>query len=235
MAARARTSADAKAKGQALLAKAVEGLGGAAALDGVKSYVADGQMTVKTPQGEFTLQTKETLVMPDRFRQDMTLPMGQMAIVIAGTEAFMISPQGEQPMPASMRQQAEDQLAHVPILLLRQRTQPGFDAVAAGEGKSGDTATALLTVTFKGRTTTLGIDPQSGRVLSASFRGAGPDGVPGDVVNTYADFRPAAGLTLPFAQSTSLNGEKNATSTLSAVAVNAAVDEALWKRKAATP
>ena len=62
-------------------------------------------------------------------------------------------------MPASMRQQAEDQLAHVPILLLRQRAQPGFEAVAAGEGKSGDTATALLAITFKGRTTTLGIDP----------------------------------------------------------------------------
>jgi zinc protease len=228
-------SADAKAKGQALLAKAVDGLGGAAALDGIKSYVADGQMTVKTPQGEFTLQTKETLVMPDRFRQDMTLPMGQMALVIAGTEAFMISPQGEQAMPASMREQAEDQLAHVPILLLRQRTQPGFEAVAAGEGKSGDTATALLAVTFKGRTTTLGIDPQTGRVLSASFRGAGPDGVPGDVVNTYGDFRPAGGLTLPFAQSSSLNGENNATGTLSAVTVNAAVDDAVWKRKGATP
>ena len=67
----------------------------------------------------------------------MTLPMGQMAVVIAGPEAFMITPQGEQPMPASMRQQAEEQLAHVPLLLLRQRTQPGFEAVAAGEGKSG--------------------------------------------------------------------------------------------------
>ena len=132
-----RPSADAKAKGQALLAKAVDGFGGAAALDGVKSYVADGQTTVKTPQGEFTLQTKETLVLPDRFRQDMTLPIGQMAMVIAGAEAFMITPQGEQPMPASMRQQAEEQLAHVPLLLLRQRTQPGFEAVAAGEGKSG--------------------------------------------------------------------------------------------------
>ena len=64
----------------------------------------------------------------------------------------MISPQGEQPMPASMRQQVEDQLAHVPLLLLRQRTQPGFEAVAAGEGKSGDTATALLAITFQGRT-----------------------------------------------------------------------------------
>jgi zinc protease len=231
----AAPSADTKAKGQALLAKAVDGLGGAAALDGVKSYVADGQMTVKTPQGEFTLQTKETMVTPDRFRQDMTMPMGQMAVVIAGTEAFMISPQGEQPMPASMREQAEDQLAHVPILLLRHRAEPGFEAVAAGEGKSGDTATALLAISFKGRTTTLGIDPQSGRVLSAAFRGAGPDGVPGDIVHTFADFRPAGGLTLPFAQSTTLNGEGNATSTLSAVTVNGAVDEALWKRKGATP
>ncbi|MFI5079143.1 MAG: M16 family metallopeptidase, partial [Vicinamibacteria bacterium] len=87
----AAPSADAKAKGQALLAKAVEGLGGAAALDGVTSYVATGQTTVKTPQGEFTLQTKETLVMPDRFRQDLTLPMGAMTVVIAGTEAFMIT------------------------------------------------------------------------------------------------------------------------------------------------
>ena len=40
---------------------------------------------------------------------------------------------------------------------------------------------------------------------------------------------------MPFAQSTSLNGETSATSTLSAVTVNAAVDEALWKRKGATP
>ena len=228
-------SADAKAKGQALLAKAVDGLGGAAALDGIKSYVATGQTTVKTPQGELTLQTRETLVPPDRFRQDMTLPMGQMAVVIAGPEAFLITPQGEQPMPASVRKQADEQLAHVPLLLLRQRTQPGFEAVAAGEGKSGETATALLAITFKGRTSTFGIDPQSGRVLTVSFRGAGPDGVPGDMVHTFSDFRPAGGLTVAFAQSMTLNGESSGTSTLSAVTVNEAVDEAQWKRKSATP
>jgi zinc protease len=231
----AGAAADAKAKGQALLAKAVDGLGGAAAVDGVKSYVAEGEMTVKTPQGEFTLKTKETMVTPDRFRQDMTLPMGQMAIVIAGSEAFMDTPQGQQPMPPSVRQQAEEQLAHVPLLLLRQRTQPGFEAAAAGEGKSGDTTTALLAITFKGRTTTYAIDPQNGRILSASFKGPGPDGVPGDIVHTYSDFRPAGGLTLPFKQATTLNGEGNAAGTTTAITVNGPVDEAVWKRKGATP
>jgi hypothetical protein len=231
----AGAAADAKAKGQALLAKAVDGFGGAAALDGVTSYVSEGEMTVKTPQGEFTLKTKETMVMPDRFRQDMTLPMGQMAMVIAGSEAFMDTPQGQQPMPPSVRQQAEEQLAHVPQLLLRQRTQPGFEVAAAGEGKSGDTATALLAITFKGRTTTYAVDPQSGRILSASFKGPGPDGVPGDIVHSYSDFRPTGGLTLPFKQATTLNGEGNAAGTTSTIAVNGPVDEAVWKRKGATP
>jgi predicted Zn-dependent peptidase len=227
----AAASADAKAKGKALVAKAVEGVGGAAALDGLTSYVADGEMTVKTPQGEFTLKTKETLVMPDRFRQDLTLPMGQMAMVIAAGDAFMVSPQGEQAMPASMREQAEEQLARVPLLLLRQRNDPAFEAVAAGEGKSGDSPTALLTITFKGKTSTLGLDPQTGRVLTVSFRGPGPDGVPGDIVHTFSDFRPAGPLTLPYKQATAINGEANASGALSAIALNAPVDEAVWKRK----
>ncbi len=229
-------TADAKAKGQALLAKAVEGMGGAAALDGLTSYVAEGEVSVKTPGGDMTLQTKETLAPPDRFRQDMTIPgMGNMSVVLAGADGFMMSPQGEQPMPASIRQQIEDQLAQVPLLLLRQRTQPGFEAVAAGEGKSGDTATSILAITYKGKTSTFGIDPQSGHVLSVAFKGAGPDGVPGDMVNTFSDFRPAGGLTLPHKHATTLNGESNATGTLSKISINVPVDEALWKRKSATP
>ena len=85
----AAPSADAKTKGQALLAKAVEGIGGAAALDGLTSYVAAGEVSVKTPGGDMTLQTNETLAPPDRFRQDMTVPgMGNMAIVIAGADGI---------------------------------------------------------------------------------------------------------------------------------------------------
>lgn len=228
-------TADAKAKGQALVAKAVEGLGGAAAIDGITTYQASGQAVVKTPQGDLTITSKETLVFPDRFRQDMTLPFGEVSIVMAGADAFMVSPQGEQPMPASMRERAEDQISRVPLLLLRQRTQPGFEAVAAGEGKTGDTVTALVTVTFKGKSTTFGVDPKTGRILSSAFRGAGPDGVPADVLQTFADFRPAGALTLPYSQTTAMNGETNATATMSAVTLNQPVDEGVWKRKTAKP
>ena len=90
-------------------------------------------------------------------------------------------------------------------------------------------------MTFKNRTTTLGIDPKTGRILTVAFRGAGPDGTPGDVLQTFSDFRPASGLTLPFAQTSSLNGEVNVQATVSTVTINGPVDEAVWKRKGATP
>ena len=225
-------SADAKAKGQALVAKAIEAMGGAAAVDGLKTYVATGQLTVKTPQGEMALESKETMVLPDRFRQDMTIPgMGQMSMVIAGPDAFMNTPQGENPMPASLRARADESLARVPLVLLRDRAQPGFEAVAAGEGKAGETATSLVSVTFKGRSATLGIDPATGHVLTVAYKGAGPDGAPADILYTLSDFRAVSGLTLPHAQTTLINGEQNASSKLATVAINQPVDEAVWKRK----
>jgi hypothetical protein len=107
--------------------------------------------------------------------------------------------------------------------------------VAAGDGKNGDTATALLAITHKGRTSTLGIDPQSGRVVSVAFTGAGPDGVPGNIVQTFSDFRPAGNLTLPYKQSTTLNGQTSASGTVSKISINGPIDETVWKRKGATP
>jgi hypothetical protein len=161
----------------------------------------------------------------------MTLPFGQVAIVLSGADGWMQSPQGEQAMPSSMRGQIEEQIASTPLLLLRHRAEPGFEAAASGEGKTGDVATSLVTITFKGRSTTLGIDPATGRVLSAAFRGAGPDGAPGDIQQTFSDFRPTSGLTLPFGQISLRNGEPTATVTLTSVTLNEPVDDALWKRK----
>jgi predicted Zn-dependent peptidase len=230
----ATAGADAKAKGQALVAKAVEAFGGAAAVDGLKTYRAAGQVIAKTPQGELTLESKETFVLPDRFRQDLTLPFGQVVIVVAGADGWMSTPQGEQAMPSSVRGQIEEQIASTPLLLLRHRAEAGFEAAAAGDGKAGDVVTSLVAITFKGKTTTLGLDPASGRVLSAAFHSSGPEG-PGEMFQTFSDFRPTQGLTLPYGQVSMRNGEVNATATLSTVAVNEPVDEGLWKRTTPKP
>ncbi len=95
---------------------------------------------MKGPQGDMEIKTTLVIALPGSMRQDMMMPMGTMSMVVTPEAAFMTTPQGEQPMPASMRERVVKELARTPLLLLRQRNAAGFKATATGAGKSGDTA-----------------------------------------------------------------------------------------------
>lgn len=218
-------------KGRALVERAVQAFGGAAVLDGLSSYVQTGAMVVKAPQGEMEVKTTLTIKFPDGFRQEMATPMGTMAMVLAGGDAFVQSPQGERPLPAAVRDRLQREMSHAPLLLLRHRGDPGFKATAVGSGKAGEAPTEQVAVEFNGDTVTLGIDPETGRVLSVAYRGSGPSGEPGNVVQVFSDFRQAGGLTVPFKMSSTFNGEPGPSSTTTAVTVNEPVDPALMRRK----
>ncbi|HEY8549646.1 MAG TPA: pitrilysin family protein [Vicinamibacterales bacterium] len=224
-------SPEAAKQGRALLEKAVDAFGGAERLDGLTSYVETGAMTMKGPQGEVEIKTTLTIAFPDRFRQEMVTPAGTMAMVLSGDEAFVQSPQGERPLPASMRDRLRRELAHTPLVLLRHRNEPGFTATAAGTAKAGETVTELLRIDYEGSTVTLGIEPATGRILSVSYRGTGPAGEPADVVQTFSDFREVNGLTVPFVMTSTVNGEPGSSSTTASVAINQPVDPSLLQRK----
>ena len=57
---------------------------------------------------------------------------------------------------------------------------------------------------------TLGVEASTGRVLSAAYRGEGPSGAPGDIVEAFSDFRDDGGLLLPFKDGSTFNGEPRA-------------------------
>ena len=150
--------------------------------------------------------------------------MGTMSMVVTPEESFITTPQGEQPMPPSMKERVMKELGHAPILLLRHRDAAGFKATAAGEGKSGETPTENVSIEHGGETVTLAVDPATGRVLAVSYRGAGPTGAPADVVQTYSDFRDVAGMLLPFKTTSTFNGEPGTSSTASSILLNEPVD-----------
>jgi hypothetical protein len=197
----------AAAQGKKLVEKAVEAFGGAAAVDGVKVYQENVDAVMETPQGSMQLKMGVTFALPDRMRQEMTLPIGQIVIVAGPKGAFLTSPQGTQPMPDSMRKRTESESRRPALFMLKNRNDPGFKATAAGSGKAGETAVELVTVEFGGLTSTWGIDPATGRILSSKYRGEGPDGAPGTIEHTYSDFKPVSGLTLPHKMSSTFNGK----------------------------
>ncbi len=126
--------------GRALVSKAVDAMGGAAAIDGVKAYREETTVAATTPQGELELQSTVLVAPPDRVRQELVTPMGTMTMTIAGaTGTVQGGPQGSMPLPETQRTQMLKQVQRSPIFLLQRRSQPGFKAVAAGEGNVGET------------------------------------------------------------------------------------------------
>jgi zinc protease len=222
-------SPDASKKGRELVDRAVAAFGGAAKVDGVTSYAERAVMVRKGPQGEMEVKVGLTAA-PDRLRAEMTLPMGTMTLVVAPGVAFASTPQGERDLPASMREDLEKTLLHMPLFLLQHRGNAAFKAAAGGPGKAGETAVELLVVEFRGETVTLGVEPGTGRVLSAAYRDEGPEGAPGNRVETFADFRDVSGVSLPFKSASTFNGEASSTSTVESIILNAPIDAKQFER-----
>ena len=160
--------------GRALISKAVDAMGGAAVVDGVKAYREETTVAATTPQGEIELQSTTLVAPPDRVRQELVTPMGAMTMTIAGASGTMQGgPQGSMPLPEAQRAQMLKQIQRSPIFLLQRRAQAGFKAVAAGEGKVGKTTVSLVRVDIDGDSMTLGIDPATGQLRSLLARGTG--------------------------------------------------------------
>jgi hypothetical protein len=131
-----------------------------------------------------------------------------------------------------MRATYEKQLARTPLMILKNRKQASFKAFAAGPDKIGDTVVEQVAVETGGLKVKLGIDPATGRVLSLSFKGRGPEGAVGQITRTYSDFRTVDGLQLPFKIAGAFNGEPypEAATTIESITVNGQIAPAAFEK-----
>ncbi|HEV3467837.1 MAG TPA: hypothetical protein VG148_00840 [Pyrinomonadaceae bacterium] len=231
-AAAAPASEEARARGRALLERAVEAAGGAARLDGLVSYQERATVGARTPQGTGEIKTALVVVYPDRVRQERTLPFGRIATVLTPGGGFFVLPRGVGEITDVQRAEYEKLFSLSPLAILRARRAAGFTAAAAGAGKAGEAAVELVDVAFGGVRARLGVDPATGRVLSLSYRGRGDQGAFGQIVRTYSDFRDAGGLTLPFKTAGTFDGEPDPaqSSTVESIVINGEVSPALFER-----
>jgi zinc protease len=216
-----------KARARELLAKAVEGIGGAERLDRVASTEMTATIDLQTPQGAMSASGKMIVVYPDRVRTELTLPMGTMVQVVAGDSGFMQMGPQSRPMPEAQVQESRRALVRNAIGLLTVRDREDFEAVAAGADEVDGTPVEKVRVVIDGFTMTAGIDPATGRILSLAYRGSimGP---PGDVLQVYSDFREVDGLTLPFSSVSTVNGNPAMTTTAESVTLDGEYDDSLF-------
>ena len=221
-------TAEGEAKGKELIAKAVEGIGGAERLDALKTYRSEMAAEATTPQGAMNMKAKATIALPDRMRWEVMLPFGSMVQVLNGEKSFGQSPQGTGPLPAAQRAQLEKNLRRLAPVLLQHRGAESFKAVATGAGEVDGTKVEMVHVELEGDTNTVGIDPETGRILSISYRGQSFTGAPGELKQVFSDFRDVDGLMLPFASVTTFNGEPMLTGTVESTEVDVALEDSAF-------
>jgi len=204
-------------RGQELISKVVESLGGGSKLDQLVSFQ-------KTDLRGNRVKNILTLAFPDSLRQETVRPNFTLVSVITPSDSFVMVNNGARAMPEVGRAAINKELYHELIVLLRARTRSDFKASATGNSD--------VDIELPGFTTTLGIDPGTGRVVSQTYRGRGPGGALGQIVINYSDYQSVEGLSLPFKSTATFDGQPlpSLSATIEAIKINSQIDPSSFKK-----
>lgn len=188
--------AAARTAGAALLARAIAGIGGEAALHFETLRLERRSMT-KTDNGE-RLDTHVLVYSRSNVRVDETYGDHHYSTLLLPHGGCFVGNDGVvEPMHAIAERELQLQIAREPLLLLAQAREPGVELAAAGKAVTATDDVELLQIQRDGARTTIGID-REGRIVLVRYRGRGPQLWFGDVEWTWSDFRKVGAALLPF-------------------------------------
>jgi len=220
------------AEGKVLLAKVVAGLGSEETVRSLKSLRQKVSILANTPQGEFAIDGEQVVLYPDRIWQKLQTPVGEMTMVFTPTASFMTGAMGSQDIPAAQSDEILNEMKHDPFFVAQHADDPKFSFTAGATEKIGGVEAKILDVNADGAQVRWFVDPQNGRILRASFKSVGPAG-PGEMVVEYIEWKPVAGLTLPFKVTRSRDGTKEASVEVKEAEINPSVDPKIFQKPAA--
>lgn len=190
---------EARKRGAELIALAVKGLGGEAALRAVRDVTYRSSRTERSGGKEYTVINAFVARLPDQFALGEAWNSDWWGHESGHVGAAAIDSKGSRtPLVASQRDSLERQAYRRTLLLLANHASPGFVATALPPASDDAAPTSeRVAVSFRGATTTFTVDLETGRVLRAERPARGPDSFLTVATHEFDDFRPVGGLTLP--------------------------------------
>ena len=219
-------------KAKEILADVVEAYGGLERLKSVRNLVVKGQFSMNTPGGMMQVEIKRYRVLPDKIRLDMTLQaMGmQMSRIFDGDSAWMITPQGVQPLPESQTAEFKKDALRDTIYLLTHLSSDDISVQYLGaEDVHGKLADVIRITSSAADALKLFIDQETKYIIKKSYQGMGQEG-PVETEEFVDDYRDVSGVKVGFHAVIYQNGEKFAEGAFSEVMINAEVDESLFEK-----
>jgi YHS domain-containing protein len=206
------TSEESRARGRALLGKAVDAIACLAFIDTLKTYREALERDEKSNDRTWQVTESITLMRPDKVRSDTCWIDICFGFVADGKDGWFVEDEGVRPMAPVQRQALVDGEGRHVLSILWARDDKNMIIAANGERRiidipnEGQIDLELVTVHRDGATTILGLD-DAHRVRLMSFRGRGPNATFGQVERIYGNFRDVGGLKLPGAVIVTFDGE----------------------------
>jgi predicted Zn-dependent peptidase len=217
-------------KGRELLNKAIAATGGSAALEAIQNVVAQYELLLKTSQGDMQATATSTFILPDKRRQTVRFPFGEMTMTIVQDHAWMVTPQGATDAPPSERDEMQGDLFRDWVNLLRRGTSETLTVQYLGTGEVNGVAAEIISVSDdQGHTARLFLDAKTCVPLKQAYKGLSTEG-PADMEEIYSDVRDVAGIKLPFRVVLTANGKNVMESNVTDIKVNVEVDMNMFRK-----
>jgi hypothetical protein len=219
-------------EGKRLVNKVIEAVGGKDKLIAIKSLRTKAIVTLQA-QGGVTLEAEEIQLLPDKVRTSMAMPNGSIAMVVAPQDSFMdVTGIGLSPLPAFQREEQINAFRRNVWYVAQHLSDPKYVFSAQGTEKIGDVEAAVLFI----RDDTLQqwrwyVDPQTGYILRARFQITGPTG-PGTRVVNFSQWKATDGVTLPFHEELSTDGEATGSISILSYELNPRIDPTIFEKPA---
>jgi hypothetical protein len=182
-------------------------------------------MTLSMGGQTMKADTEEMALFPDKYRMQMTLPMGQVVQGYDGKIAWMQQGTQTREMPEQMAAEVRNGITRAGSLGLLRTALDGSAEIAATDAntilwKKGD---ATVRMTF---------DPQTKRVAKLAYRGIGMSG-PADVEIEFGDYRKVGDVWWPHKSNITQNGQKFGELVLNEIVFNPELKPELFTKPAA--
>ena len=201
-------------RGQEILSKIQQALGGADKLAAVKDSTVVSEATIAAPQAAgMKVQTTGEWVAPNVMRQTQVLPIGKIIAVWSGKEGWLVTPQGTMAMPPPVQKQMMGELFRVPFRLYGSISDETRTVNAVGEN-------AIEISEKGGESVRVDVDPQTGLPARLTYQSIGMQGAPQQVSATYSDWREVGGVKVPHKVVVEQGGQKFAEGTVTDVKFN---------------
>jgi len=220
------------ARGRQVLEAAVRGMGGLEVLKNVRDLTVLSRLIQVTPGGELQLTSKLFVVLPDKFRQDVITPFGELSLAYDGEQGWQKTPQGTRSAPPPVLELLRKSAARTPVRLLREAAEGKRTVQFLETAEVDGHAVEVIQVTdAAGDAVTLFIELVTGNVLKQAFQGMAPGQGPVTEEHLFSDFRPVGGLVIPFKVVVLQDGKKSQERSVDSAEVNIGVDPKLFVRE----